>query len=292
MADKKKEKKTSEGLKPAEKKTVQQKSPDQDRFSFEHTHMIGKNMSFAASEAYKLLRTNIMFSFSGDEQCPVIGMTSAFRSEGKSLTSLNLAHSLAESKRKVLLIEGDMRLPTLAKRMSLPSAPGLSNLLTGLNTVSDAIHRYSDDKDEAKNIVFDVIVSGNIPPNPSELLGSQRMQALMRTLRERYDYILLDLPPVTAVSDALVASRLADGMIVVARNNYTIRGALAETMRQLQQVDARILGFVFNAAGDPNSGYYRGKYYSGHRYYKRYDKRYYKSYGGYYKTPSDQGSQK
>lgn len=295
MADKKTETSVSaksrstdkQAKKSAERKSAQQRNAGTDEYAFEAANMIGSNLSFAGAEAYKLLRTNIMFSFSGDEKCRIIGMTSSYRGEGKSLTCLNLAYSLAEAKQKVLLVEGDMRLPTLAKRLNFRSSPGLSNLLVGLNTVSDAIQQFPVSAEDADNLFLDVIVSGDIPPNPSELLGSPRMQSLVRTLRERYDYILLDLPPVTAVTDALVSSRLSDGMVVVVRSSVAVRGALAETMRQLQQVGARVLGFVFNGAGE-GGGYYKGRNYGGRRYYYRgYNNRYSSNY--YYSQDPGQG---
>ncbi|MBR5114782.1 MAG: CpsD/CapB family tyrosine-protein kinase [Oscillospiraceae bacterium] len=227
--------------------------------NFERKHMIASNMNFAASEAYKLLRTNILFSFSGKEGCRVIGMTSSFRGEGKSLTSINLAYTLAVSGKSVLLIEGDMRLPTMAKRLGISASPGLSNILVGVS--ADSIPSFGVSSEEGVNASVDVLVSGDVPPNPSELLGSEHMQALIKTLRKHYEYIILDLPPVTAVTDALVACKLVDGMVVVVRNNHAVRRALTETIRQLRLVDAHILGFVFNGASGSGSGYYRGKKY-------------------------------
>lgn len=237
--------------------------------ALERRYMIGENMNFAAAEAYKLLRTSLMFSFSGDEEHRIIGMTSSLKGEGKSLTSINLAYTIAEADKKVLLIEGDMRLPTMAKRLGLHSRPGLSNLLVGLNAVASTLQQYRAELED-KDISFDVIVSGEIPPNPSELLGSERMASLLERLRERYDYIILDLPPVTAVTDALVASHWADGMVVVARSDHAVRGALAETMRQLKLAEAHVLGFVFNGAGSGESKYYKKGYYSS--YYRSYEK--------------------
>ena len=236
----------------------------------ERQHMIASNMSFAASEAYKLLRTNLMFSFSGGDDCRIIGMTSSFRGEGKSLTSINLAYTLAETRKKVLLIEGDMRLPTIARRLRLRATPGLSNLLVGINSLRESVQPFSVEVEDDVTVTVDVLVSGDIPPNPSELLGSERMQVLLSALRERYEYIVFDLPPVTAVTDALVVSKLVDGMVVVVRNNHAVRGALAETIRQLKLVNARILGFAFNGATESGSGYYKGKsYYKKNYYYQK-----------------------
>jgi capsular exopolysaccharide synthesis family protein len=251
--------------KKTEKKTTN--SMANEAILSERRSMIGNRMSFAAAEAYKLLRTNLMFSFSGEESHRVIGMTSSFRGEGKSLTSINLAYTFAEAEKRVLLIEGDMRLPTMAKRLNLTAKPGLSNLLVGLNSVGGAIQEFQADLGD-KILTFDVMVSGDIPPNPSELLGSSRMGNLMEKLKERYEYIILDLPPVTAVTDAVLASRIVDGMVVVVRSDHAVRGALAETMRQLNMANARVLGFVFNGAASDGGGYYKGKYYK-KGYYKK-----------------------
>ncbi len=236
----------------------------------ERTTMLANNMSFAASEAYKLLRTNLLFSFSGSEESRIVGLTSSLRGEGKSLTSMNLAYTMAETRKRVLLIEGDMRLPTFSNRLGLRASPGLSNLLVGMNSVVDAVQPFRVALEDGNVITVDVLVSGDIPPNPSELLGSDRMQSLLRALRKHYDYIILDLPPVTAVTDALVASKLVDGMIVVVRGNHAVRGALAETIRQLRLVNTRILGFAFNGATESSSGYYKGKsYYKKNYYYQK-----------------------
>lgn len=224
--------------------------------------MIGSKLSFAAAEAYKLLRTNIMFSFPGDAENRVVGITSSFAGEGKSVTSINLAYTLAQAEKTVLLIDADMRLSAMAKTMGLRTKPGLSNLLVGLNSVGSATQIYKTELPEGDTVSFDVIAAGDVPPNPSELLGSPRMRALIERLRERYDYILIDLPPVTEVSDALVASRLADGMIVVVRRDRVTRTVLAETMRQFQLAEARVLGFVFNGADLSSKSYYRSGYYT------------------------------
>ena len=171
--------------------------------------IIGEYLSFAATEAYKLLRTNLMFALPDQGKCRVVGVTSALRNEGKSTLAINLAYTVAQAGYRVLLIDGDMRLPTLAKRLNIPKRPGLSNLLAGLCTVQDAV-QTSDLLDNLK-----AIAAGDIPPNPSELLSSARMETLLRELGADYDFILLDLPPVTAVTDGLVISKLVDGMIVV-----------------------------------------------------------------------------
>lgn len=202
---------------------------------------IGPALSFAALEAYKLLRANIMFSLpdEGGKTCRVIGVTSALPSEGKSTTAINLAYAIAEAGKRVLIIEGDMRLPTMSKRLDIPKSPGLSNLLAGLCGGNEIINH------SVLTGTLDAVTSGDIPPNPSELLGSQRMAKVIEALSKGYDYIVFDLPPISSVSDALVISPLLDGMIVVVRRDYCDQQTLAETMRQLEFHNAKILGFVF-----------------------------------------------
>lgn len=213
---------------------------------------MGRDLSFAAAEAYKLLRTNILFALPDEQKCRAVGVTSASGGEGKSTTALNLAYMLAEAGERVLLIEGDMRLPTISRRLGLQSSPGLSNVLAGLNGVRQAM------RESGLHKRLQVICSGDIPPNPSELLGAKSAAILLEVLSEDYDFILFDLPPVTEVADALVASKLTDGMIVVVRQDYANRRALADTMRQLSYAGAKVLGFVMTYANaDKGKRYYK-----------------------------------
>ena len=225
------------------------------------TAVFGEDLSFAAAEAYKLLRTNILFALPDEKKCRIIGVTSASSGEGKSTTALNLSYMLAVAGERVLLIEGDMRLPTISKHLNLQPSPGLSNVLAGLNGVKETLQESGLHKR------LQVISSGDIPPNPSELLGAKSIRILIEVLSGDYDFIVFDLPPVTEVADALVASKLTDGMIVVVRQNYANRRALADTMQQLSYVDAKVLGFVMTRA---NAG-------KGKKYYKKYYK--YNGYG-------------
>ena len=219
--------------------------------------MLGDNLSFAAAEAYKLLRTNLTFALTDDQDgCRVVGVTSSVRGEGKSTTTLNLAYTIAESGKQVLVIEADMRLPTLAKRLNLKGDKGISNLLVGMNNGSEVLQTTS----LHPNLY--VIVAGEVPPNPSELLGSERMKVTIDLLCKSFDYILLDLPPVNAVSDPLVVSKLVHGMILIVRQNYSNKRALTQAIRQLRFVDAKILGVVMT---DTNAGGKRHK-----KYYKKY----------------------
>jgi len=244
--------------------------------------IFGAGMSFAAREAYKLLRTNLMFALSDTEEGRghIIGMTSALRGEGKSTTTLNLAGVLAEQGKKVVVVEGDLRLPSLRKKLRMRVKTGLSNVLVTRGNPLDYVQPYRVGVLEKKPICFDILFAGEIPPNPSELLGSRRMEETLKALAQTYDFVILDLPPVTAVSDALVATKLVDGVVLVVRNEYSDTGSLNEAIRQLQQVDGKILGFVFTCA-DGSLGGYRKKY--RYKYKYRYYNRYYKYGRGDYK---------
>lgn len=248
-------------------------SPASD-LSVEQKSMIGPHLNFAASEAYKLLRTNLLFSFPAEEKCHVIGITSSFQGEGKSITAINLSYTLAEANNRVLLIEGDMRIPNFSNRLNLKKTPGLSNLLAGLDSISDAIQRIAFRRSSnPEPVKFDVITSGNIPPNPSELMQSQRMQQLIDTLKEFYDIIIIDLPPINVVTDALVASNYVSGVAVVVRSEHASKRGLSNTMRQLKLVNAKVIGFIYTNADSQKKKYYKGygkgysKYYS--KYYRK-----------------------
>lgn len=226
---------------------------------------IGESLHFAASEAYKLLRTNLHFSFTGEEKCRVIGVTSTFRGEGKTLTSMNVAYTLAQSGHKVLLLECDLRLPSMSQKIKVLSRPGLVECLVGKRLpFQKVVQKYPGDGAD-----FDIITAGATPPNPSELLGASRMDSLMAELSEHYEYIIVDLPPVSLVSDPLVMSKNVYGFVLVVRHNYCERKALKDAVRQIQYTNSKILGFVYNSAAQSNGKYNR-------KYYKKYSK-YYKS---------------
>ena len=194
--------------------------------------------------------------------------------EGKSLTAVNMALNLAQMRNRVLLIDCDMRRPSIAVKLNMEQTPGLSGFLAGQKEMNSLI-RFCGIKDNEK--AFHVITSGTNPPNPMELLGSVRMEKMLDTLRDLYDYIILDLPPISEVSDALVVAKRTDGMLMVVREDYCSRSLLGESVRKLEFVGARVLGVTYNCA-DQESGHYGKKYYK--RYYKRYYKHYYKR--GYY----------
>lgn len=207
--------------------------------------MFGPGLNFAEAEAYKLLRTNIIFSFPNEGRCHILGVTSSIQDEGKSTSSCNLAYALSEAGKKVLLLEADLRRPTIGSKLRVPSVPGLTNLLVSDTRLPSLVRRCEAAPD------MDIITAGDIPPNPSELLGSRRMAAVLEELAQQYEYIVLDLPPVTAVSDAVAISKLLDGVVIVVREGVTQRKGLGETMRQLKLAGVRILGFLYRGEGKP-----------------------------------------
>ena len=228
--------------------------------------LVGSGISFSASEAYKLLRTKLQFSFVDENDCHIIGVSSAMAGEGKSLSSVNLAYSLAQLDKRVLLIDCDMRRPSLSAKLPIKKLPGLSNYLTRQVDMTEIIQRYGADDDEAS---FNVIAAGRNPPNPIELLNSGRMSKALAQLRGSYDYIILDLPPVGEVSDALVAAKLVDGILLVVRQNYCNRNVLSAAVKQFSFVGTRILGVVLNCATEDSGTY--GKQYRGYKRYNRYE---------------------
>ncbi len=227
--------------------------------------LLHKKLSFAATEAYKLLRTNLMFALPDENKCRVIGVTSSLRGEGKSTTAINLSYALSETGKRVLIIDADLRLPSIAKKLEISKSPGLSNALVGIATTEQVI-RGSGVLDN-----WHILPSGDIPPNPTELLGSAQMKAFIDSVKKNYDFIIVDLPPVNIVSDALVASHVLDGMIVVVRENYSARRILDNCTRLLSLSNVKVLGFVMTVVGEEDGTYGR---------YKR-NKYYYKSYKGY-----------
>ena len=220
-----------------------------------------RNLKFLASEQYRLLRANIRFTIPSDVKCPVIGVTSSVRGEGKSTTAVNLSYVLASKGHKVLLIDGDLRIPSIAKKMGVNSTPGLTDLLIGSS--ADIASWKSD---VHKN--WYVLPSGEIPPNPSELLGSKRMENVLNALREHFDYIVIDLPPVNVVSDAMSVSGFLTGAIIVVREGFTSKRDLDRCMRQISLSDINVLGYVMNESGDGNGSYKKYGKYEKYRYYR------------------------
>ena len=242
---------------------------DKKRNTFSHTlvnqRTLHKNLEFTAREQYKLLRTNLSFTLPEDEKCPIVGITSSTRGEGKSTTAVNLSYVLAESGKKVLLIDADLRIPSIAKKMRIASSPGLTDLLKigGIELLADFEFMHYNN--------WYIMPSGELPPNPSELLSSSKMGKLLEGLKEIFDYIIIDLPPINLVSDALAISKYITGMVLVIREDYIEKPELEAGVRQLRLSNVKLLGCVLNETTSGKGYYSKYKY---KRYYK-----YYSTYG-------------
>ncbi len=226
---------------------VMQKVDPNQSFVNKRRHILTNHSSFHVQEAYKALRTNIRFFLSSD-RCKKFCITSSAAGEGKSITILNLAISFAQTGQKVLLIDADMRRPSLAKLLIEKPAPGLSNVLAGLNNEDEAIRKGIYEN-------LDIMFAGDLPPNPSELLGSENMQRMLERVEKRYDYILVDLPPVGVVTDACVVANSLDGVLFLVRQNSTERDAIKYSIKQLELSGANLMGFVFNGAPTEGKSY-------------------------------------
>ena len=215
------------------------------------------------SEAYRALRTSLLLTSVGAPP-KIILITSALPQEGKTTTSVNTATVLAQKGTRVLLIDADLRRPSIHKALGLGPKSGLSNVLTGGVSLPDAICRSS-----AMPNLF-VLPAGTPPPNPAELLASSQMVEVLAELRQHYDHIVLDTPPTLSVTDAVVLSTRADAVVLVIRCGQTTKPALRRSREILAQVNARVAGVLLNAVNLDSPDYYyyyeyQGKY--GHRYY-------------------------
>lgn len=215
-----------------------QKQIQQAGYMNSRRQILSKSSSFSVQEAYKSLRTNVRF-FLRSNGCKRISITSAGAGEGKSITLLNLAISMAEDGQKVLLIDADLRRPAIARLLVEKAAPGLSNVLAGLDDMDEAIR-----KEIYPNL--DVLLSGDVPPNPSELLGSDRMRDLIQQLSQKYDYILVDTPPINLVSDGSIVTNLLDGVLLLVRQGRTKKEAVRRAVANLELTGIKPLGYVLN----------------------------------------------
>lgn len=205
------------------------------------------------SESYVKLRTNIEFS-AVDHPIQVIMVTSANPGEGKSTSSANLAVVYAQAEKKVLLIDADLRKPTMHHYFMVSNRSGLTNVLTQQLVLDAAIKDTSVEG-------LQVLPSGPTPPNPSELLSSQRMADLMRELRQRYDVIIVDTPPLMAVADAQIVSRLCDGSLLVMKSGFVKRDIAVKAKASLEHAKSRILGVVLNNMNRKTADSYYYYYY-------------------------------
>lgn len=196
-----------------------------------------KDPKAIASEAYRTLRTNIQYS-SFDKEISTILVTSTAPGEGKSVTCGNLALTMAQAGKSVLLIDCDLRKPTLHKKFTISNKKGISNFLLGQITLEEVMYKYSDK--------LCLLPSGTIPPNPAEMLSSKKLKEFLKSMKGVFDYIIIDSPPVMAVTDAQILSTIVDGVLIVAASGQTQKEGLVKAKERILKVDGNLLGVVLN----------------------------------------------
>ena len=209
--------------------------------------IVEKEPKSTAAEKYRTLRSNIQYS-SFDKECKVMVITSSEPGEGKSTVSGNLALCMAQGDKKVALVDCDLRKPSLHKKFKISNLVGLSDVIIGKSDLINVMHKYN------KNLA--VITSGKIQPNPSEMLSSKSMEKLLHTLKENFDYIILDTPPILAVTDSQILSTKADGTILVVNAEKTKKDLVRESVNHLKKVNAHIIGTVLNKLEISKDKYY------------------------------------
>lgn len=214
------------------------------------SHLLTAKSPFGVQEAYRALRTNVMFSLPGSE-CKCVGVTSPNPGDGKSTTASNLAIALAQIGKRVILVDCDMRLPTVATKFRQKAVPGLSDFLVGQARIEDAVRNV-------EGFGISVLPAGSLPPDPTGLLEAKQLESLFSGLRKIYDFVIVDLPPVQTVPDATILSKYMDGYLLVVREKQTQHRAVSETLKQLRIADVRVLGFVTTGGKKRNHYYYKG----------------------------------
>ncbi len=227
--------------------------------------LLNNDTPFAVKEAYNSVRTKLMFT-THEEGCPVYAVTSALPSDGKSINAVNLAITFAQLGKKTLIIDGDMRRPTLHRYFNCGHSGGLSEVLAGISNDVDV--RQTD----FENLSF--LPAGDIPPNPAELLSSAKMSELAGFIKRHFDYVFIDCPPVEVVTDATLLSKHVSGYIFVIRAGKLKRADLRHAVNGIVEVKGRILGFLLNDINGLAQNYYRKGYYGSRYSYKYYRYKY------------------
>ncbi len=223
--------------------------------------LLSASSPFAIKEAYNSIRTKLIFTGKG-EKCPVFAVTSSLAGDGKTTNAVSLAVSIAMADQRVLLIDSDMRRPSVHRYFNIECRNGLSEILAGLSS-EIKLH-------PTENSNLSILTAGQIPPNPAELLGSRQMDMLLDYVRQYFDYVIIDTPPVNIVTDATVIAGKITGYILVVQSGKTHIRDLSDAIRQIEEMNGNIVGTILN---DPMG---RGEaHYSNH--YSRYGK--YKYYG-------------
>ena len=199
--------------------------------------LITKNNDPMLSEAVKSARTNLMYSMANIEGGKCVAITSCVAAEGKTTTCINLAVSLAQTEARVLLIDADLRRPRIHTYLDIKNKAGLANYLGGFCDLDTVIHRIDD-------LNLDYITCGDLPPNPAELLSSEKFKHLIDAVKDRYDYILFDTPPVLPVTDATALIRLIEHTVLVCKCGVSVSAEIEKVINKLKFTNGNILGFV------------------------------------------------
>lgn len=199
------------------------------------------------AETFRTIKTNIKYS-SADKHRKVILVTSTEAGEGKSTISSNLALSLSQDNKKIVIVDGDLRKPSIHKQFRISGSVGLTEVLIGEQSLSSVKYKI--------NPYLDAITSGHIPPNPAELLASEEMEKLIKNLKEEYDYVIIDTNPIGLVADAQILSSKVDGVILVARYEKTKKENLLNCKKMIDQVGGNTIGVVLNGIDEKKGKYY------------------------------------
>lgn len=205
-----------------------------------------RTVPFAVIESYKAIRTNLMFLLS-QTRSHTFEISSSLPGEGKSSCAVNLAIAFSQLGSKILLIDADLRKPSVYRKLRLQNSKGLSSVLVDFCSFSEAVMQI--------NANFDVLLSGPIPPNPSELLGSEQMTRLLDSVRDKYDYIIIDTPPVNVVSDTVVLAAKTEGVVMVVQDKKTTHDEFKKAVSSLSFADARLLGVILNSSSEKSAKY-------------------------------------
>ena len=239
--------------------------------------LLDDSSSFSTIESYKTTRTNLMFKLMNNNDKKSVVFTSAQAHEGKTTVCINLAVTFAQAGSRVLIIDADMRCPAVHRYLKTQSSPGLSDKIGGFAEDKACVYRT-----KVENLF--VMPAGSLPPNPAELLLSNRMDSFLKVFANSFDYVFIDAPPVGLVTDAAIIGSKCDGVVFICRQRFSRKEHIRKALNALKQVGANIFGVVFNDASDI---YEKG--YSRH-YSKGYAKRYYGSYAKSHQN--DDGSRK
>ena len=213
------------------------------------------NAKFAISEAYKSARTNMLFSIASNDFHTVV-FTSCSSHEGKSTTAINMAVSLAKTGLKTLIIDADMRRPTIGRRLKITNTKGLSDVLGGFCNLDEAMSKSVYDN-------LDVLGAGTIPPNPAELLASRKMEETLTELQSRYDMIIIDTPPVDIVIDSQLMNKMISGILFIVKENSTMHPDIKRSLKKIEMAEGKVIGFIKTSCEiKQKRGYGKGKSYN------------------------------